>query len=623
MKSAAETQPPRGPGVPWWSLALAGLLFGALTTLSLAPFDLWWLTVAAPMPLVVAGAFVGGRPNASPWRAGVWVWLGALPAWLFIQRWTMSIAPAGYPVMAAYCALYAGLFVTLLALWRRAASAGRLPIGHLGLVAPLLWTGLETLRGEWMLGGYAWYLTAHPLIELPVLAAPAAWLGTYFVSFLAVTCACGLCAIVLERSRSGATRSRAFAVALCLAWPAVTAVVATTRPVTPTRTWRVAVVQTNALSTDPGDGTMTPEVERFARMADDTLAAAKGGTTPGLIVWPESMFPGRALNAEAYAAEKRPIEGTDQPRLYPVRTESGERSISLTLFYDELLRLQREAAVPMLVGSTSIDNLRFVIEPDAQGKKWIKTRYDRRYNSAYLVENGAVSPDRYDKMELTPFGEYIPVAWRFPTLARWLTSFAVTGMSVDLTRGQTATVFPVPIAPAAGAAGAPAFGPAAAPPAPERFVRVVTPICFEATVPAHARAMVFGEDRGTLTRRADLMVNLTSDGWFGRYQGVRAQHMQIARWRTVELATPMLRAANTGISCLIDDRGVVVTAGPDGAASPELTAGVMTADVPLPLPGHAATPLFARVGNLFGWSVAALAGLGSLIALIPTRRRAA
>ncbi len=104
--------------------------------------------------------------------------------------------------------------------------------------------------------------------------------------------------------------------------------------------------------------------------------------------------------------------------------------------------------------------------------------------------------------------------------------------------------------------------------------------------------------------RPGWIVNVTNDGWFGISSGPY-QHFQQARVRAIEQGLPLVRAANTGISAVVDPVGRIVNALPLGAE------GVI--DAPLPRPIGA--PVYARVGDVPAAMIVALA----LLALI--RRR--
>ena len=84
-----------------------------------------------------------------------------------------------------------------------------------------------------------------------------------------------------------------------------------------------------------------------------------------------------------------------------------------------------------------------------------------------------------------------------------------------------------------------------------RDVRVVTPICFEDTVSRLVRRLVYD---GSGFKRADVLINLTNDGWYaGSVQAY--QHTQNAVLRCIENRVPMARSVNTGISGFIDSKG--------------------------------------------------------------------
>jgi len=171
-----------------------------------------------------------------------------------------------------------------------------------------------------------------------------------------------------------------------------------------------------------------------------------------------------------------------------------------------------------------------------------------RFESASIAHNSlvAVAPDGsmaglYDKAHLVPFGEY------FPSYAHFLL-------------GEQGFV----PGPGIHTLHLPGIGP------------IGPLICYEAIFPAQ---VVDEADR------PDLLVNITNDAWFGDSAGPR-QHLAAARLRTVEEGLPMLRAANTGISAVIDPLGRVTAAlGLDRS-------GVLLAAVP----GRLRAPLAARLG---------------------------
>jgi apolipoprotein N-acyltransferase len=103
-------------------------------------------------------------------------------------------------------------------------------------------------------------------------------------------------------------------------------------------------------------------------------------------------------------------------------------------------------------------------------------------------------------------------------------------------------------------------------------------ICYEAIFPSDAAS---GEDR------PGWIVNLTNDGWFGISTGPY-QHLQQARLRAIEQGLPLVRAANTGISAVIDPVGRVVARLSLGIE------GVLDSTLPAPI----APTLYSRLGNI-------------------------
>ena len=144
---------------------------------------------------------------------------------------------------------------------------------------------------------------------------------------------------------------------------------------------------------------------------------------------------------------------------------------------------------------------------------------------------------------------------------------------------------------------------------------LATPICFENAMARVCRRLVYEHGR----KRADVLVNLSNEGWFGRYDAGRRQHLQIARFRCVENRVPMIRSVNTGVSVAIDSSGRLI--GPasvtgDGVGVAPREAGWLLAELPL---DHRST-LYGRLGDAFAWTcLLATAGLWS--AAVIARRR--
>lgn len=187
----------------------------------------------------------------------------------------------------------------------------------------------------------------------------------------------------------------------------------------------------------------------------------------------------------------------------------------------------------------------------------------RAYNSLMVFGTEGKLVALYDKIHLVPFGEYLP----------FQTTLEAIGLE-QLTRrrgGFEAGAKPRPLL---RVPGLPAISPL---------------ICYEALFPG---AVVQGHERPAV------ILNVTNDGWFGDTTGPH-QHLHQARVRAVEEGLPLLRAANNGISAIIDARGRVL----NQLALNEK--GVIDGV----LPAAIARPPYARFGDAIfasGWVIALL-----------------
>jgi apolipoprotein N-acyltransferase len=196
---------------------------------------------------------------------------------------------------------------------------------------------------------------------------------------------------------------------------------------------------------------------------------------------------------------------------------------------------------------------------------------DRR-NSAFLIRpSGRLDLAHYDKIHLVPFGEYMP--FRDSAWLGWLHNLLMRLSPYDYdytltTPGslENPAVFRLNIR------GNPT-------------TRILTPICFEDIDASLCAALM----RGPGGKRADLLVNLTNDGWFKA--GENAQHLQAGLFRSIENRVPIARSVNTGISTFIDSYGRVT----DTVAV--RTEGVAVQQVML----DSRYTLYTRVGDLFAW----------------------
>ncbi len=201
------------------------------------------------------------------------------------------------------------------------------------------------------------------------------------------------------------------------------------------------------------------------------------------------------------------------------------------------------------------------------GRDW------RAYNSVYVIGHGGSIQATYDKMHLVPFGEYLP----FEHLLVWTGLTQLTSVPGGFLPGEQRRRMKVP--------GAPDMLPL---------------VCYEAIFPGEA--VPEGE-------RPGWVLNVTNDAWFGITAGPY-QHFQQARVRAIEEGLPLIRAANSGISAVIDPVGRIIASLPLGQD------GLLDSALPKPT----RITIYARIGDLaFIVVVVGILGVG-LVALVLRER---
>ncbi|RMF57313.1 MAG: apolipoprotein N-acyltransferase, partial [Calditrichaeota bacterium] len=179
------------------------------------------------------------------------------------------------------------------------------------------------------------------------------------------------------------------------------------------------------------------------------------------------------------------------------------------LVFAKIARLARDNRVYVTAGSAEIEGR------NADGR-WVY------YNTEFVLDPRGEIIGKYRKIVLLAFGEYIPLRDKLPFLEKWLPD-TISNFS----RGQTKPIFAI-----------------------DEKAHWLPLICYE--------DIISGFINGFDHRRADFLVNITNDGWFGKSSASHL-HKQMARPRTVEYRKPMVRALNTGTSQIIDAAGRTIS----------------------------------------------------------------
>jgi apolipoprotein N-acyltransferase len=448
-----------------WTAAVAS---GLALAFAFPPFDigiLAWVSLA-----LLIGAAVGAGPGRGflyGWAHGMMFFAATLP-WIYTVLRTYAMSPfqaaAVFVLLITVLSACPGLFAAGVA-W-----CGRRSVAWACVAAPFLWVASELLRRYELGPGFPWNLLGYAgavhlgLLQLVTIT------GIYGLSFVLVAANALLAWVLMTRTRA------AWLTGIITGVVVVSAVLVGDQFVPLEQPDHVAVlVQTNF----PQSMSYPPDwLERHAGELDEleTISADASRRTRGMIVWPECPAP-------FYWQDPR--------------------------FTARLARLALTTANNVIAGVVDW-------KPGPNGQL-------QPYNTAVMVDPAGHRVFSYAKVELVPFGEYIP--WR-PLLTHISAVAAELG---DFQRGKEYSVGELPGG---------------------RFSLF---ICYEAVIPEEIRQFV--------KRGARLLINLSNDGWFG-HSAALEQHLAQARVRAVENRRWLLRATNTGLTVSVSPYGRIVAAIP-------------------------------------------------------------
>jgi len=546
----------------WYGKLVLLTLSVALLTLAYAPikqFYLAWFGLA-PWLIVIA--------RCRSYKAAIfWGWLSGWMFFIANMWWMAYVTFPGMLGLMSILAAYWGLMGAIVyALWGNKPSLSpHTPDPRHVIVVAFAWTALEFIRGNFIWRGLPWLYLGHTQTPILPMCQIADVLGVYGVTFWIVLLNGILAAWVLGGYRILPILVPIEMASILTAGFAIYGLwrmhqnVAEPGPV-------VVVVQSNYPQSNTGEKGAT-EAEMINFHFKTTRSVLDKHPDVDLVVWSETVMP--ALNFQT----RNVMRGTE----YGQRLEATAKGLeSLCSIYQTGL----------------ITGARY--DGDWRPKGEYLQPTDMR-NSAYFVErSGLMSDLRYDKIHTVPFGEFIPFKETVPWLYNIFISLGPPDMAnYQLNAGdeQNLTVFPLR---------------KTKDPLDLSTWRVVTPICFE-DIDSGLTAKMFrpGEDG---RKRADILVNLTNDGWFKANE--MPQHLQVATFRSIENRVPTARSVNTGISGFVDSIGRshdLVAAGTEGYAMAKLMIDPRVT-------------FYTRFGDVFGWICVSMTGSAMLLFAMSRRK---
>jgi len=497
---------------------------------------LWPLAWVALVPLLMAVR------NSQPWAAAKLGFIAGLVHYISLLYWVVIVLgrygnlPLWISVPALLLlALYMSIYLALFC-----AMISRVWKQREILVvwlAPLLWVGLDFLR-SFLFSGFPWQDLGYSQYKATLLIQTADLTGIYGITFH----------IVLVNSVT------ALLIALWLANRSTDQAAQQLLTLRMRRAWLYAILPALCMIL----GVLAYNVLRYRQVSDMIADSTKMkiGVVQGNIEQDQKWSPAmRLATIDIYTrlSEQAIAQDSDPPVLLVWPETALPFLVNDNPYFSRLKKiLLKKQEIWLLAGAPFYQE---VEDGESQLDKSFVS-----YNSAYLFTPEGEIADRYDKQHLVPFGEYVPLS----------DYFSLPGPLVENIGNFSS-----------GKPGQPLSC---------RDARVGVLICFESIFPKLARDWTFSG--------ANLLVNITNDAWFGR-SSAPWQHLSMAVFRAVENRRSLARAANTGVSGVVDPLGRLL------AISPLFQPFYLVEEVPL----LQTKTIFVSFGHHFG--------LLCLLALIP------
>lgn len=477
---------------------------GVCLLLALSPFDFWPLGFVAPALVLLAANEQQGVAWGKILLSGVFYSLATTAitfGWIAGTIWRYTGQNYGLTglLVVVYAIVFQIKFPTVFAALKILRLSPTQNAASLIATAAVL-AVVDALAPE--LFPWSW---GNGIAAEPHLRQLAALGSVYLVSFFATLLAAIVVAAMLQlqaRLKPAVARGPLLLLAAMIVVGILFRYIPDRAPTT--AALRVAIVQTNigaAAAAKNSDADFAREA--INRLFQQSVEALQLHAPLHLVLWPEAAMP---FHSASPAATNRNIYSVT----FDGALEYLRRRTNLAVIFHDMYR-------------------------DSTGLR-----------SRLGVRGSAGAEAHYFKTRLVPWGEYLPFGGRrwFPEAGNFLPAtdrpqaldLTLGAESRQFTIGQIEAELPLVQLPAMLREKFPLT-------AIERTVRIQPLLCYEALYPADAQ-----------TRSADIIVNLASDAWFG--DGIEgAQHASATMLRAVENGRPMLRAAMSGISFAVDNRG--------------------------------------------------------------------
>jgi apolipoprotein N-acyltransferase len=439
---------------------------------------------------------------------GVFNWMLEVPGYTLLHHYLLGL------YFVPYSLAFGSFFIL---------TATHLGASKALLAAPFYWVSIEFIRSNMFFLALPWGLLAHSQYLHPTVIQISSITSAYGLSFLIVLVNSAITAAVLPlvvrqtncRALAKTPPGRRVLAFMASAGMAVAATllygyVAISPPADGEKV-RLSVIQPNIEQKKKWN----PKFEKYIMQTLTELSFKAAKDRPQLIIWPETATP-RAIT-ENYG------------------------------LFKQVQEISKKTDASLLIGSSE------------RQKHQVKKRSERKYmNSAFLIHpnRSKGKHQRYDKIRLLPFAEYLPYKEKIP----W--SYAKIPDIKGYVPGEEFIVFKQ-----------------------DNFAFSTT-ICWENIYPELVRSFV--------RAGAQFIVNISNEAWFGK-TAAPYQFLSMSVFRAVENKIFVVRSGNTGVSCIIDPYGRVVYRVRDNGGQDLFVPGFLTGSITL----YGLESFYTKFGDIF------------------------